>query len=137
MLLTMIQVTYYKIVMIINFSNVESLIFNNDDIKHLLPPYYWSFFEQWKLGKQFPMLKQIGKSAILDFINHLNSDDIKKIEDYFGEKVIVEKLNYHTVVNVKIPLTDEEICQKLCEVVNFNYFSIWRDIEYLYITFWR
>ena len=123
--------------MIINFSNVESLIFNNDDIKHLLPAYYWSFFEQWKLGKQFPMLKQISKSAILDFLNHLNDDDIKKIGEYFGEKVIIEKLNYHTVVNVKIPLTDKEICQRLCEVVNFNYFSLWRDIEYLYITFWR
>lgn len=122
----------------INFSNVEKLIFeNSDDLKYLLPNHYWSFFEQWKMGKQFPFLKQIGKSATFDFLNHINPTDIEKLEVYFGEKISIEKLYYNTVLNLTIPLSEKEICQRLCEVVNFNYFRTYRDDQYLYISFWK
>jgi hypothetical protein len=121
----------------INFSNAEELIFeDSDNIKHLLPPYYWSFFEQWKMGKQFPMLRQIAKSAILDFLNHITPADVEKLEEYFGNRIIIEKLNYSTVSNIKIPLSGVDLCEKLCSL-DFNYFSTYRDQEYLYISFWR
>jgi hypothetical protein len=122
----------------INFSNVEKLIFENSEkIIKLLPSYYSSFFEQWKLGRQLPMLKQVGRSAMLDFLNHIREEDIVKLEEFFGERIIIEKLNYSTVKNLKIPLSQKDICQKLCEVVGFNHFSTWRDDEYIYISFWR
>tara|TARA_B100000941_G_C28239736_1_gene415862 strand:- start:206 stop:583 length:378 start_codon:yes stop_codon:yes gene_type:complete len=122
----------------INFSNVEKLIFeNSEEIKQILPPYYWSFFEQWKLGKQLPMLKQVGKSAMLDFLNHIKDEDVDLLEEYFDERIVVEKLNYSTVQNLKIPISEKDICQKLCEVIGFNYFSTWRDDKFLYISFWR
>jgi len=122
----------------INFSNVEKIIFeNSEEIKKFLPPYYSSFFEQWKLGQQLPILKQVGRSAMLDFLNHIREEDIKKLEEFFGERIIIEKLNYSTVKNLKIPLSQKEVCQKLCEVIGFNYFSTWRDDEHLYISFWR
>lgn len=121
----------------LNFMNVEELIFQNDEIKHLLPSYYWSFFDQWRLGKQLPMLRQVGKAAVLDFLNQLKDEDIEKLEEYFEERIVVEKLNYSAVFNVKIPLSETEICQKLCGIEGFNYFSTWRDESYLYISFWR
>jgi len=122
----------------INFSNVEELIFeNSDEIRGLLPAYYSSFFEQWKLGRQLPMLKQVGRSAMLDFLNHIREEDVAKLEEFFGERIVVEKLNYSTVQNLQVPLDQIDVCQKLCEVVGFNYFSTWRDDEYLYVSFWR
>ena len=83
------------------------------------------------------MLKQVGRSAMLDFLNHIREEDIAKLEEFFGERIIIEKLNYSTVKNLKIPLSQKDICQKLCEVIGFNYFNTWRDDEYLYISFWR
>lgn len=122
----------------INFSNVEKLIFeNSEELRHILPNHYLSFFDQWKMGKQFSFLKQIGKAATLDFLNHINEVDVEKLEKYFGEKIYIEKLNYSTVLNLKIPLVEKEICQKLCEIVGFNYFGTYRDDQYLYISFWK
>jgi len=121
----------------INFSNVEELIFQNEDIKQILPSYYWNYFEQWKLGRQLPMLRQIGKAALLDFINHIKEDDVEKLEEYFGERIVVEKLNYGVAVNVKIPISEIDVCEQLCTISGFNYFSTWRDEDFLYISFWR
>lgn len=84
------------------------------------------------------MLKGIGKQALLDLLNTLTDEDIVALEMYFGKKVIVERLNYSIVRDFKVSLSDVgDICNKLCDVVDSNYFSTWRDEEYLYISFWR
>lgn len=121
----------------LNFSNAEELIFQNQEIQRLLPPYFAGFFEQWKLGKRVPVLKQLSKTAIIDLLNQLKDQEIKVLEDYFGERFLVEKLNYNIVENITIPLQDEEICKQLCDFVGFNNFAVWRDETQLYISFWR
>lgn len=121
----------------LNFSNAEKLIFSNSDIHHLFPAYFSSFFEQWKLSKRLPMLKSLGKSAILDFINQLNESHLSILEEYFGERIILEKLYYEAVTNIKVPLSETDVCQRLCNITYHSYYSLWRDEEYLYITFWR
>lgn len=121
-----------------NFSNVEKLVFHDPELQSLLPPHMFSYFEQWKMGKQMPFLKQIGKSAMLDFLNNLNEDHIAILEEYFGERVIVERLDYSVAMNIEIPLTDaNEVCKRLCEVEGNYYYSTWRDDKTLYISFWR
>jgi hypothetical protein len=121
----------------VNFSNVEQLIFENTDVHHLLPPYFSNYFEQWKMGKRIPMLRQVGKRAILDFLNHIKNEHIIKLEEYFGERIIIEKLNYRNVMNLTIPIASEKICEQLCEVLGHYYYNIWRDEEHLYVCFWR
>lgn len=121
----------------LNFSNVEELIFSNEEIHHLLPAYFFSYFEQWKLSKRLPMLRSFGKSAILDFLNQLNDAHILTLENYFGERILVEKLHYNIVSNLKISLKEKEICEKLCGLASHNYFCVWRDEEFLYVTLWR
>lgn len=121
----------------LNFSTAEELIFRDSGAQQVLPSYFASYFESWRLGKRVPMLRQFAKTAILDFINQLDESHTKTLEDYFGEKVIVEKLNYNIVRNIKIPLSETEVCKTLCEIVGFNYYSLWRDELYLYISFWR
>lgn len=122
----------------INFSNIEQLILDNEDMYLVLPTSARSYIELWKIGKQFPMMRQVGRQALFDLINSLDDSDIESLEDYFGERIILEKLNYRTVENVVIPLKDaDEICNMLCEIRGFNYFSTWRDEKHLYVSFWR
>ena len=121
----------------LNFSNVEELIFEDETAQSVLPPYFCSYYESWKLGKRIPMLRSFAKTAILDFLNQLQDSHIEALENYFGERIVVEKLNYNIVYNVKLPISETELCQNLCDIVGFNYYSMWRDDSYVYISFWR
>ena len=121
----------------LNLTNVEELVFYDREVQKLLPDSFFSIFEQWRIAKRLPMLSGIGKQAVLDFLNILTDQEIETLELYFGQKIIVEKLNYSVSINLKVPLAKEnEICRHLCDI-NFNYFSTWRDEEHLYISFWR
>jgi len=120
----------------LNFSTAEELVFQDTEVQKLLPPYMFSYFEQWRLGFRVPMLRQMAKQAILDFLDQLNDEHVQILEKHFGEQLVVEKLNYRSVENYKIPLSETKICEALCEI-EFQYFSTWRDAEYLYISFWR
>ena len=67
------------------------------------------------------------ESDVVEFIKSL----------YNPKKIEVEKLNYTVVQNLTIPLSESEICERLCRIEGLNYFNTWRDEENLYITFWR
>ena len=120
---------------ILNFSNVEEIIFYDKNLQNILPNHMFNYFEQWKLSQRFPYLKKIGKLAVLDFLNNINDNEIEILENYFGERVVVERLNYNISENLKIPL--DNMCDALCKIESFNYFSTWRDEKFLYISFWR
>lgn len=122
---------------ILNFSNVEDLIFFDQDVQKSLPIHMFSMFEQWRLAQRMPFLRQLGRQALLDFLNGLTDDDIVMLEGYFGEKILVERLNYSIAQNVTIPLNQSSICDALCAIEGFGYFSTWRDEDFLYITCWR
>lgn len=119
----------------INFSNVEDIVFWDKEIQKLFPDKF-SIFEQWKIVISVPNLKELRKTCLLDFLNGLTEEDVKILEIYFNEKVYVEKLNYSIVENVKIPI-NSDICNDICKINKFNYFSMWRDDQHLYISFWR
>lgn len=121
----------------LNFSNVEELIFYDLEAQQVLPLDMYSFFEQWRMSKRIPFLKAIGQQAVLDFLNTLNDEHVEALEVYFGQSIFVEKLNYSLSQSVKIPVDKFEICKELCKVQEFNYYSTWRDEDFVYITFWR
>lgn len=121
----------------LNFSNAEELVFFDADVQRFLPDHMFSIFEQWRLAKRIPYLREMGKQAILDFLNTVTDDDVIVLEEYFGQKIIVEKLNYSVASNYKVPLSESGACEVLCRIEGFNYFSTWRDDEYLYISAWR
>lgn len=120
----------------LNFTNVEQLIFQDPELIKLLSSANFSYFEQWRLSVRIPYMREIGKQAMLDFLNNIEKEDLELLESYFDEKILVEKLNYNTTFNLKIPLNGEE-CKEVCQIAGFNYFSTWRDEVYLYITYWR
>ncbi len=121
----------------LNFSNVEELVFYNKELQQQLPMHMFSMFEQWRLSQRVPFLREMGKQAMFDFLNGLDEDHLAILEEYFGDKIIVEKLNYNIAQNFRIPLNETTLCRELCEVEGFNYYSMWRDEDFLYISFWR
>ncbi len=121
----------------LNFSNVEELVFYDRDLQSRLPIYMFSLFEQWRLAQRVPFLREMGKQAIFDFLNGLDEDHLDILEEYFGEKIIVEKLNYSIALDLRIPLNETTLCRELCQIEGFNYYSMWRDEDFLYISFWR
>lgn len=84
-----------------------------------------------------PSLAPTGKQAILDFLNTITDDEKDVLEAYFGEKIVVEKLNYSISMQVKVPLNESDLCEELCQIEGFNYYSTWRDEDFLYVSFWR
>lgn len=122
--------------MLISFSNAENLVFTDNQLTQMMQKHF-SIFEQWRLGKRIPYLRNMGKKAILDFLNVLDDDDIELLENYFGEKIEIEKLNYNIAVDYKILLSETEICKTLCTIESLNNFSTWRDDKYLYISTWK
>lgn len=75
---------------------------------------------------------------MLDFLNNLHDEHIAILEEYFGERVVIERLNYGVSMNIEVPLEDSVgICEKLCEIEGDFYYSTWRDEKMLYISFWR
>ena len=121
----------------INFSNIEEIVFFDRHLQNLLPPHYFSIFEQWRLAQRFSYLREIGKQAIMQFIQGITDDDIQVLEDYFGERVVVEKMIYSIAENFSIPLNQTAICNTLCDIEGFPSYSMWRDEYMLHLTFWR
>lgn len=120
----------------LNFSTAEELIFWDREAQQVLPVHFFSIFEQWRLSKRVSYLRDTGKHAILDFLNALSDDDVALLENYFDEKINLEKLSYQTVNNMNLPL-NESICDKLCLIEGSNYFSLWRDENQLYLSIWK
>ncbi len=120
----------------LNFKTTEELIFKNEAAQAVLPPYFSSYFESWRLSKRIPALKQLGKSSVLDLLNGLKDDHIESLSLFFGETIEIESLNYKVINNIKIPLSELETCRCLCES-KFKYLNIWRDNHFLYVSMWR
>lgn len=119
----------------LNFTNIEELVFYNNNVKYYLPQHLISFYYQWELGRKNQFLRNIAVKALFDFLNGITEDDIKIFEKLFDDEVKVEKFDYKTVKNYKIPL--DEVCEKLCKISGYNYFTTYRDKDFLYLSIWR
>jgi hypothetical protein len=122
---------------ILNFQNIEKLIFHNDDIRCALPQNLQNYIYTWQMGRKASFLRQTAKRAVFDFLNALTDEHLDVLSEFFGEPVRVEKIDYKSVKNLKLPLSKLDICETLCELGGHNYFTTWRDSKYLYVSFWK
>lgn len=120
----------------LNFSNVESVIFYNKNVKDQLPHRLLKHYHLWTVGKRNPMLRSMARKAILDFLNNITDDDLQVIENVLGEEINLTKLDYSSVKNLAVPISDD-VGSALCDIKENFYFSTFRDCDNLYITFWR
>lgn len=115
----------------INLKNIEELIFF-DKKTHSLFPEFKHFFDQWLIGKKVPGLAAMGSKSVIDFLDSIEEEHIKKLEEYFGQKVIVVKINTNLVKNVSLDLEEN-----LCGYVEYKEFCAYRTKNELFLSFWR
>jgi hypothetical protein len=121
--------------LLLNLDNVEELIFQNREARKLLPEFR-QLFDQWKLARMIPSMKNLGRRSVLDFLNSVESSHEKILGSLFGDEVQVDRMAYN-IVNNQVFLLDsaEKTLNEGSEW--FTNFSLDRDGERLYVCFWR
>lgn len=115
----------------INLKNVEEIIFFDKKMHEILPEFR-HFLDQWRLGKTIPALGGLGAKSVIDLLNSLEDDHIKKLEKHFNTSIIVNKLETNIIKNHFIKTNDT-----MCGFIGFKDFCITRNKENVFLTFWR
>jgi len=118
----------------IHNNNVAELVFMDKKLQRLLPEHE-NLFNQWVLGQRIPAMRFLSQKSEFELLERLD-DNMSVLEEYFGEKVGVSPIDYHIARHHKVPIgTLEVVLNELDEFA--DYFSISRDAEYAYLSFWR
>lgn len=118
----------------INLKNIEELIFFDKKAQALFPEFK-HYFDQWSLGQRIPGLKTLGKRSVLDFLNSLNEKHVSKLEEYFKDEIILDKIDNRLVVNFECESL--EFDKELCQFTGYRDFCLSRTGDKIVATFWR
>lgn len=118
--------------MILNFDNVEKIIFSDKNVQKLLPEYK-NIFGQWILGKQVSSLAFVSQKSLAILLESLTPEQVKILEEYFQENIFIETIQHTSVSNFVFKLDGG-----LSDIEPLgNNFCISRDEKNLYMTFYR
>jgi hypothetical protein len=120
--------------MIINFKNIEDIVFYDQSVKKKMPE-FTHLFDQWKLSQQIYGLKTLAKRSVFEFLNSLEEKHIKILSEHFGVDVQIEKIDHRLVVNTDIDLKAED--DQFCKYFGYSNFCITNTDKGSFITFWR
>lgn len=120
--------------MIINFKNVERVVFADKNVRKLLPEFYLSF-ETWDRAIKDPSLRSLSKKTIIDFINSIKHNHLCILSEYFNESVHVESIDCNIVKNMEVNIKD--LAYLLEENSKFNFSLSVVDGVNVLVTFWR
>jgi hypothetical protein len=115
----------------INLKNIEELIFFDKKIQQVLPEFK-HFFDQWLIGKKVPGLAEMSTKSVLGLLEAIQEDHIRKLEEYFDQKILVVKINTNLVKNVSLDLDEN-----LCGFIEYKDFCAYRNKDELFLSFWR
>lgn len=117
----------------LNLNNVEKLVFESGLIKEF--PEFKHQYDQWKLSKMSPSLRQLGKRTLIDFVNCLKDEHISILEKHFKTSITIDKLDYHIVKNYDFSTSRLEI--DLNDIQGLENFTTYTNGYQTYISFWR
>lgn len=120
----------------IDIKNIDKVIFQNKALQKVFINYK-NLFDQWIVGQRVPALSFLSQKSRLALLEELNVDqNIIILEKFFNEKVQIKTIDYHIVKNKTMPLHLAE--NNLNEMGGFgNNFTISRDQDHVYISFWK
>lgn len=121
--------------MIINFKNIEELIFKNKNIREKFPEFK-AYFQQWDFSKQYSTFKSLGKQAVLDLMNKLNDRHVAILEDFFNQKVTISKIDNWIVKEFVFQVDELEIQLNELKEIS-SQLSLYREGDQVYLTVWR
>lgn len=117
----------------LNLHNVEELIFYDHRVKKLLPEYA-NTFAQWTFAKQNIGMRQLAKRTLSDFLESLQEEHLSILAQYFGDKITINKMDYHIIKNVDFDPEEAELLMNGFDEYDLAPFI---NKEGLHITFWR
>lgn len=116
----------------INLQNIEEQIFFDKKIQSLLPEFR-HYFDQWQLSKVYPGFGNLGRRSVVDFLNSLETKHLRILEEYFGDSILLNKIDPNIVRHYQSDIDSTE----LCEFSGYKEFCLFRDKNQLKMTFWR
>lgn len=116
--------------MLINIENVEELVFLDSELRSKLPDMELTF-RQWRMGR-IHGLKSLVRQAVFDFLRNLKVTQLKVLEDYFGEDIVINNVDYSLVKNIEFEMNDVFI-----PVQGYSGLATYREGTQIYISFWR
>lgn len=81
-----------------------------------------------------PSLRPTARKASIDMLNAMDEEKIEALRVYFGEEVVVDKITYNIVKNLKIPIN--KLDSMLREYSGFQ-LSIDIENDDALVTLWR
>lgn len=120
----------------INFLNIEQFLFLDKNAQDKLPEFR-NDFESWKISQMAPGLRQLGQKSLMNVLNGMNEEHLKKLSDYFGKQVFIGKLNASIVEHYNMNVENNKESEELCKYSEFREFCITRKKNEIKATFWR
>jgi hypothetical protein len=117
--------------MILDFYNVEDLVFKNYDIRSLLVDYS-DFFSKWNFYRIIGDVSKI-KQLKIDFLQKLSEKDILELKKFFNEDIFIKKLDNKIIRNISFDLENLNFNKDF----DFKDFCIYRDDKKIFLTFWK
>jgi hypothetical protein len=117
----------------INIQNIEEQIFYDKKIRNILPDFK-NLFDQWTISQTIPGMKFLALKSALELLNSLNENHIQILEEYFSDKILIDRLDHRTIANLSC--TVDEI-NDLCKFSAFKEFCVYRNKDKVSLTFWR
>ncbi len=115
----------------IGLHNIESIIFENENIKKSLPKYK-SLFDSWFLSKTMPFLRALGTRSIIQFINQIDDEEKKIISDILKTEIYFMEIDLDKILHYEGKVDDLEFCLPLNK--NINEISITRTKDKIGVT---
>jgi len=119
----------------ITFQNTDQIVFQDSKLRKLLPDFQQQF-QTWALARQTPELKAMGQKAVIDFLSLVEAKHVKIMEEYFNDKVVVDKIDTNVVANHEFHIDEAEKLLNAQPILKEAFFA-YREEDRLYISFWR
>jgi hypothetical protein len=118
----------------LNLNNAEELIFHDREVQKLLPEFQY-LFNQWKFAFTNPGFRSMRKKSVMDLLDKLTDEHVEILENHLQSEIAVKKIDYHIIKNCEFGL--DEAQSEIKGMEGFPYFSISRDKDHVYLSFWR
>lgn len=123
----------------INLQNVEDLILIDPKARSMLSG-LTHIIDQWLLSQRIPALRSLSKQSKIDLLNNISSEHLENLEEYFGDSISLDKIDYHLIKEFDIPLENIGVLnldKTFTAAEGFSNFAVTRNAGRLYVSFWR
>lgn len=119
---------------ILDFQTAQDIVFSSQEMRRLLPAHS-ALFDFWLSSVQAPALRQIGRRAILDFLQNVTPEEMGMLSRHLGQDLSIDSPDHRIAKDVRCGC--EELASTLAASDGYAHFAITRGKEEVKVCFWR